>query len=169
MNSPTRKNTPHANRLRGGRISQPWQTYYVTKCVEGRRSTLAVPAAAEIVIGSLVHVRNQGEIKLLAFVVMPDHYHAVFTRLPGDDLAAIMGRIGSFTSNQIRKSLGLRNGIWQDGFHDHACRDEQDVLGRVDYVHHNPVRKGFVSQAEEWLFSSAHPSRRAGLDWDWWV
>jgi putative transposase len=170
MTSTTRENDPHANRLRGGRISEPWRTYFVTKCVDGRRPILGAPTAAEIIIDSLVHVRNEGQIKLLAFVVMPDHYHAIFTLLPGEDLSSIMRRIGSFTANQIRKALGLRQGIWQDdGFHDHACRDDQDVLGLVEYLHHNPVRKGLVSEAAEWPFSSAHPSRRAVLDWDWWA
>jgi putative transposase len=151
-------------------MSEPWKTYFVTKCVHDRSPILENPAAAKIVIDSLVYVRNRGEIKLLAFVVMPDHYHAVFSLLPGDDLSAIMRKIGSFTSNEIRKSLGLRTGIWQDdGFHDHACRDDQDVLGRVVYLHNNPVRKGFVAHAEDWFFSSAHPSHRAVLDCDWWA
>ena len=170
MSQPTRQDDPHANRLRAGRISDPWRAYFVTKCVEARRPILASSAAAEIVIDSLVHLRIRGEIKLLAFVVMPDHYHAVFTLLPGGDLSAIMRRIGSFTANEIRKSLGLRQRIWHDdGFHDHACRDDEDLLTRVAYLHHNPVRKGFVSQAEDCLFSSAHPSRRHVLNWDWWV
>jgi putative transposase len=170
MNSPTRESDPHANRLRRGRISQPGQTYFITKCAAARRPILGAPEAAEIVINSLVHVRNQDQIKLLAFVVMPDHYHAIFTLLPGEDLSVIMRRIGSFTATGIRKALKLTHGIWQDeGFHDRACRSDHDVLELTEYLHQNPVRKGLVSRAEEWFFSSAHPSRRAVLDWDWWL
>ena len=82
MNIPYRDMVPHARRLRGGRISVPFQTYFLTKCIEDRRPILAVPAAAEIVIQSLADVRAKGEIKLLAFVIMPDHYHAVLSILP---------------------------------------------------------------------------------------
>ena len=189
-------NVSHARRLRGGRISVPFQTYFLTKCVEDRRPILAVPAAAEIVIESLGHVRAQGDIKLLAFVVMPDHYHAVVTLLPGNGngdgngdgngssngntndqdqdhdnaLSNLMRRIGSYTANRIRQALEIHHVIWQaDGFYDRAGRTQQDVLDAVEYVEHNPVRKGLAAIAEEWLFSSAHPSRRAMLDWDWWV
>jgi putative transposase len=170
MSAPAHENDPHAKRLRARRISETYKTYFVTKCLEDRRPILQTPAAAEIVIASLITVRNRGEIKLLAFVIMPDHYHAVFTLMPDHDLSKIMRRIGSFTANSIQKSRGVRERIWQhDGFHDHACRDDQDVLERVEYLHHNPVRKGLATQAEDWLLSSAHPSRQAVLDWDWWT
>ena len=186
----------HARRLRGGRISVPFQTYFLTKCVEDRRPILAVSAAAEIVIESLGHVRAQGDIKLLAFVVMPDHYHAVITLLPGNGngdgngdgngssngntndqdqdhdnaLSNLMRRIGSYTANRIRKALDIHHVIWQaDGFYDRAGRTQQDVLDAAEYVEHNPVSKGLATIAKEWLFSSAHPSRKAMLDWDWWV
>ena len=161
---------PHARRLRGGRMSAPFQTYFVTKCAEARRPILAVPSAAEVVIDSLAHVRRQGQIKLLAFVVMPDHYHAVFSLLPGHDLSDLMRRIGSYTANRIRRMLDLDHPIWQaDGFYDRACRDDKEVLDAVEYVRDNPVRKGLIAVPEEWPFSSAHPSRRGMLDWDWWV
>lgn len=188
MNVPRRDEGSHARRLRGGRISVPFQTYFLTKCVDDRRPILAVPEAAEIVIESLGHVRTQGDIKLLAFVVMPDHYHAVITLLPGKgrgdengnvngqdrdhdrDLSNLMRRIGSYTANRIRDTLDIRHAIWQaDGFYDRAGRTGHDVLEAVEYVQHNPVRKGLVATAEEWLFSSAHPSRREMLDWNWWV
>jgi putative transposase len=161
---------PHAERLRTGRISAPGETYFITKCVDERRPILADARAAEEVISSLAHVRQEGQIKLLAFVIMPDHYHAVFTLLTDEKLEHLMQRIGSFTANKIRKLLGVRGVIWQDGgFHDHRCRDEEDVLGCAAYVEHNPVRKGWVTDPADWLLSSAHPTRKALLDWDWWA
>ena len=156
---------PHSRRLRGGRISAAFQTYFITKCVDERRETLAVPAAAEIVIESLAHARRKGENKLLAFVVTPDHYHAVFVLLPDHDLSDLMRRVGSYTANRIRRTLDLDLPVWQaDGFYDRACRNDKEVLDAVEYVHHNPVRKGMVRVPEDWPFSSAHPSRRAILD-----
>ncbi len=151
-------------------MSAPFQTYFVTKCVEARRPILAVPSTAEIVIESLAHVRRQGQIKLLAFVVMPDHYHAVFSLRLGQDLSNLMRRIGSYTANRIRRALDLGHSVWQgDGFYDRACRNEDEVLDVVEYVHDNPIRKGLIVLPEEWPFSSAHPGRRGMLDWDWWV
>ena len=169
MNPASDDRDPHARRLRGGRISAPFQTYFVTKCVEDRRPVLASPIAAEIIIETLAHVRRQGQIKLLAFVIMPDHYHAVFSLLPGEELSRLMRRIGSYTANRIRQALKIHRVIWQgDGFYDRACRDDAEVYDAVGYIHHNPVRKGLVGFPEEWPFSSAHPTRREMLDWEWW-
>jgi putative transposase len=149
---------PHSRRLRGGRISAAFQTYFITKCVDERRETLAVPAAAEIVIESLAHARRKGEIKLLAFVVMPDHYHGVFVLLPDHDLPDLMRRVGSHTANRIRRTLDLDLHVWQaDGFYDRACRNDKEVLDALEHVQHNPVRKALVAVAQDWPFSSAHP------------
>jgi REP element-mobilizing transposase RayT len=159
--------SPHAHSLRAGRISAPWEIYCVTKCISDRRALLASPAAAEAVIDCLAFVRRQGRIKLLAFVIMPDHYHALFVLLPGAELSDVMKSIGSFSSRQIRTHFRLEGTIWQeDGFHDRRCRSEAEAREYAEYLHHNPVRKGLVAVAEDWPFSSAHPRRRALLDWD---
>ena len=160
---------PHARRLRGGRMSEPYRCYFVTKCTEGRRPILAVPSAAERIIESLSHLRQTQRIRLLAFVVMPDHYHAVLCLLPGEELSDLMRSLGSYTGRRIRRDLGLLHRTWQDdGFYDHACRNDREVYDSVEYVHSNPVRRGLVGLAEEWPFSSAYPGQRAMLDWDWW-
>jgi REP-associated tyrosine transposase len=168
--SSTDENNPHARRLRLGRRSSPWQIYFITKCTENRRPILSDPIAAEIVIASLAHTRQLGQIKLLAFVVMPDHYHALFAFAPDVDLSDLMRRIGSFTASEIRTKLGLKLAIWQPhGFYDRACRTDSEVLALAQYAEHSPVRKELAANAEDWPFSSAHPERRSLLDWDWWA
>jgi putative transposase len=161
---------PHASNLRAGRTSAPGEAYYVTKCTDGRCPLLANPQAAEVIIESLAHSRDIGRIKLLAFVVMHDHYHVLFILTVGSQVPTLMQSTGSYTANQIRKHLGHRGVVWQpDGYHEHRCRSQAEVLDCAEYIHHNPVRKGYVERAEDWVYSSAHPSRRSMLDWDWWA
>jgi REP element-mobilizing transposase RayT len=161
MKDPSRDHDPGAWRLRGGRVSVPFHTYFITKCVEARRPILADPSAAEIVIESLAHIRRQGQIKLLAFVVMPDHYHAVFSLLPGHDLSDLMRRVGSYTGNRIRRTLHLGHVVWQvDGFYDRACRNEGEVLDAVEYVHDN-IATFTIEQAKQ-LLTSRWRSRSTG-------
>ena len=164
MTSFNRDGDPHARRLRSGRLSAPFQTYFVTKCTHGHRNILAEPIAAETVIRSLEYVRRAGHIKLLAFVIMPDHYHTVFTLLEGEDLSGIMRRVGSFTANRIRRILQLDHAVWQgEGFYDRACRNDAEVYEIVEYIHHNPVRRGLATSPEEWVFSSA--TRHGKTSW----
>ena len=90
-----------------GCISSGGETYYVTKCVEGRRPLLAKPDSAEAIIDSLVFARAKGRIKLLAFVVMPDHYHVLLTLMPGEELSRFMQSIGFFHGESDSRSARL--------------------------------------------------------------
>ncbi|QEH35282.1 Transposase IS200 like protein [Aquisphaera giovannonii] len=160
---------PHSRDLRKGRVSAPWETYFISKCTEHRRPLLARAVAAEVVIDSLAYFRTRESIKLLAFVVLPEHFHVLFTLLPGPSLSEILRRSNSYTANRIRDLLALDGTVWQDdGFHDHRCRDDDEALAYAEYLEYNPVRRGLVTAPEDWPFSSAHPSRRHLLDWDWW-
>lgn len=37
-------------------------------------------------------------------------------------------------------------GIWQRRYWEHQIRDETDLGRHVDYLHHNPVKHGWVSR-----------------------
>jgi len=160
---------PHSRFLRGGRWSDHYVCYCVTKNVEGRKRVLAAPERADIVTGSLDYLRKIYEIRLLAFCIMPDHYHALFFLLPkAGTLSAVMAKISRFTSRQINKALHRSGRFWQDGFHDHRCRNVDDMNDRLWYVENNPVRAGLVEKSEQWPYCSAHPSRASMLDRDWY-
>jgi REP element-mobilizing transposase RayT len=45
--------------------------------------------------------------------------------------------------------------IWQQGSHPEPIFSEKFLLQKLNYVHQNPVRKGFVDKPEYWVFSSA--------------
>lgn len=160
---------PHSRFLRGGRWSEHFVCYSVTKNVHRRKPVLAVPERADIIIGSLDFARKADRIRLLAFCVMPDHYHALFFLLPeGKSLSSLMEQIGRYTARLINQSLGRSGQFWQDGFGDHRCRNVDDMSDRLCYIENNPVRAGLAETAEEWEYSSAHPSRAGMLDRDWY-
>lgn len=48
---------------------------------------------------------------------------------------------------RVRRARGVLQGqqaLWQDGFHDHALRAEEDVVEVARYVVSNPLRAGLV-------------------------
>jgi REP-associated tyrosine transposase len=155
--------------LRSGRASEPLATYAVTKCVEHRQPVLATDATAEIIIHCFDHLRIQQQIKLLAFCVMPDHYHSLFLLLCGKTLSQIMSSIGKFTASGINKLATTRGQFWQEGFFEHRCRDTDDALDRLAYIEQNPVRAGLVANAVDWPYSSAFPANARFLDRQWFA
>jgi putative transposase len=68
-----------------------------------------------------------------------------------------------------RSQIAKRDkGIWQRRYWEHAIRDENDLARHVDYIHFNPVKRGYVSWVREWPHSSFHRYVERGLlplDW----
>ena len=48
-----------------------------------------------------------------------------------------------------------RGSVWQNGFYDYILDDEEKVLSRMRYIEDNPVRKGIVTNTEDYGYSSA--------------
>ncbi|RIK78196.1 MAG: transposase [Planctomycetota bacterium] len=159
---------PHARNLRAGRWSESLVCYAVTKCVENRRPVLRSDAVADIVVGCLDYLRNDGRIRLLAFCIMPDHAHVLFFLLGKHSLPDIMRSFGRFTARKINELRGEGGPFWQEGFHDHRCRDETDIEELLTYIEHNPVRACLVQQAHDWPYSSANPRWKSSLDREWY-
>ena len=99
---------------------------------------------------------------------MPDHFHMIFCLMPDEDLSKIFEDSGKFTARELNKLLGRSGQFWQEGFHDHRCRNERELHDLSVYIEHNPVRAGLVTAAELWPYSSAFPTNQSMLDREWW-
>jgi putative transposase len=122
-------------------------------------------------------VKNLHPFHIDAWVVLPEHMHAVWTLPPGDANFSQRWRLikSLFTQripkeevlSPVRLARGER-AIWQRRFWEHMIRDEADYARHVDYVHINPVKHGLVPAVAEWPYSSFHRWVRAGAyvpDW----
>ncbi len=45
--------------------------------------------------------------------------------------------------------------LWQEGSHAELVCSEAVMREKLDYLHHNPVKRGYVDRAEHWCYSSA--------------
>jgi type I restriction enzyme R subunit len=128
---------------------------------------LADPQLSGEVEKSMCHFAGT-RYDLLAYVVMPSHFHWVFrpletwtATLPSDDDAPspreiIMHSLKRFTARACNELLGTQGAFWQDESYDHSVRDEDELLRIIEYVEMNPVNAGLVEQAALWHFSSAY-------------
>lgn len=117
-----------------------------------------------------------------AWVVLPDHMHAVWTLPKGDaDYSTRWGAIKAQFSQSLCRAgftppsrfppvasgryAGVNPGlrvekgevaIWQRRFWEHHIRDERDYRAHVEYCWFNPVKHGFVELPGDWPFSSYH-------------
>ena len=126
---------------------------------------------------SVRKVRKRYPFKIDAWVVLPDHLHAVLTLPPDDADFALRWRLikSGFSRSlpkteyrsKTRKKAGER-GIWQRHYWEHLIRDDFDYQRHVDYVHVNPLKHGYVDRVQDWPYSTFHRYVRTGLyAYDW--
>ena len=124
---------------------------------------LRQPDIAQIVENALLHFDGT-RYRLHAWVVMPNHVHALVTPLYGNSLSSIVHSWKSFTAKEANRVLGQTGAFWQEEYFDRAIRDDRHYASVVEYIEHNPVKAGLCSEAVEWLWGSAREGegKRAG-------
>lgn len=136
--------------------------------------------------------KSERPFEINAWVVLPDHLHAVWTLPAGDaDFSTRWGAIKARFTMSVRRAgftppprlpvvtsgryagvnPGLRRdkgevAIWQRRFWEHHIRDEADYRAHLRYCWMNPVKHGLVERPEEWRYSSVHRDARfrEGMD-----
>lgn len=99
------------------------------------------PELARIVVSALKHF-DEERYKLVAWCVMPNHAHVVFTPVNGHQLSRILHSWKSFTANAVNRKLGRSGSLWQTESYDHLIRDHADLMHHVHYVRENPIKAG---------------------------
>ncbi len=144
----------------------PGGTCFFTVTLDDRRSRMLTDN-----IGLLRDVfRTTCPFDLLAIVVLLEHLHTVI-QLPDGDA----DYSGSWRSIKSQFSHGLvKNGVplaqnrrseyrlWRRRFWEHTIRDEHDLATHIEYIHYNPVKRGWVTRGVDWPWSSFHRYVRWG-------
>lgn len=112
------------------------------------------PEIADLVAGALRHFDGQ-RYELRAWVVMPNHVHAVVWPKPPHTLSRILHSWKSFTATEANRILGRRGKpFWQKEAYDHLVRDDTDLARCCEYTTMNPVNAGLCGRPEDWKWSS---------------
>ncbi|MDD2238196.1 MAG: transposase [Kiritimatiellae bacterium] len=123
------------------------------------------PDCAQRVQDALLHFDAE-RYRMIAWVVMPNHVHALFQTMNRWSMNSVVGSWKTFTANAIGKLVRQPNEpvphVWYPEFWDRYIRDEMHFANVMAYIHNNPVKAGLVSQPEHWLWSSASTGN-AGL------
>jgi putative transposase len=136
-------------------FARPNQTYFVTtKCFQGQH-LLQSERCALLLIDTLYRYRAEAKFALHAFVVMPDHLHALLGPMKAT-LERTMQLIKGGYSYRLRKELGIEREAWQPGYSDHRIRDLSDYRIHLIYLENNPVKRGLCQTPEAFPYSSAN-------------
>jgi putative transposase len=107
-------------------------------------------------IGALALAGERTVVRLIAFCLMPNHWHLVLWPVRGSEISAYM----QIVMNDHIRDLLRRHGtagaghIYQSRFKNLPIIGEQHFLKVCRYVEANPRTAGLVERAEDWRWSS---------------
>ena len=126
--------------------------------------------SARVVADVLLHFHLERYV-LDAFIVMPNHIHALVQPRPGNLLAGILHSWKSFTANALNRSLERTGEVWMTESYDHIVRDWQELQRWREYIAANPAKGGLgegesLLEAREALGHAEGESEQAGSPLD---
>jgi REP element-mobilizing transposase RayT len=124
---------------------------FITVCTADRGRWLANPTLASLVRDEILRIHTEHPV--LAYCLMPDHFHLLLCN-SGKSLARIINLLKGRVSRRVRK-LEPDLSPWQSGYWDHIVRRDEGLYKTVKYIFLNPVRSGIVSRwwDYQWLGS----------------
>jgi putative transposase len=97
-------------------------------------------------------------LRLLGYVVMPNHWHLVVWPASADQLSTFMLRLTGSHAAIVRERTSTRGAghVYQGRYWARVITTELSYLRTLRYVEANPVRAKLVTRGEDWPWSSAH-------------
>jgi len=155
------------------KIYEPTHPHFVTCTILHWLPIFTRKESVDIILNSLKFLQKQDNLKLHAYVILENHLHMV---LRSDDLQKSMESFKKFTAREILKLLKKENAttileqlafykkahkkeksfqVWEEGYQPKLIKSEAILKVKIDYIHHNPVKRGYVDEAMHWRYSSA--------------
>lgn len=100
-------------------------------------------------VAQTMHRFDARRYELGAYVIMPNHVHALLRPLDGekDPLERILQSWKRFSARRINERLRRAGSLWQEESFDRIVRDEEHLYRCIQYIGTNAARAGLSAQA----------------------
>ena len=155
------------------RIYETGNPYFLTCTIVGWLPVFTRPDCVEIVLNSWKFLQKSGRMTLYGYVVLENHLHFI---AQNENLSKEVGDFKSFTARKIIDWLEARGEttllrqlahekathktdrsfqLWQEGSHPKEIISDEMMDQKMEYLHRNPVNRGYVDEPLHWRYSSA--------------
>ncbi len=93
-------------------------------------------------------------LRILAFCLMPNHFHLVLWPCNDGDLSRWMHWLLTSHVRRYHRVRGTSGRVWQGRFKAFPIQADRHLLTVMRYVERNPVRANLVKRASDWRWSS---------------
>jgi len=162
------------------RFQHSGQTHFVTFSCYHRQPFLVSDSIKRSFELALERVRHIFQLRVYAYVIMPEHVHLLLSEPQRSLLADAIKSLKQGVSRRaiatvesantettdgapFKPSFGLSGAFptqtsphhfWQKRYYDFNVRTYDQFLEKINYTHQNPVRRGLCKRAEDWPWSS---------------
>lgn len=147
--------------------------HFMTMTVNNWLPVFTRRVTVEILLDSWRYLRGHAGLRIHGFVILENHLHLV---AGSPDLQGDVRRFKSFTARSILDYLKAQNDrrvlrllaffkrahkrdsefqLWEEGSHPQRVDSELVMRQKLEYIHRNPVERGYVDEPEHWRWSSA--------------
>lgn len=165
---------------RNYKIRDQEKLYFVTFTVINWIDVFIRPEYKDTVVDSLNYCIEKKGLEVYAWCIMSSHVHSILGTNGDNKLEDIIRDLKRHTSKSLLKSIkenasesrkewllwmfgraGKRNSnnkqyqFWQQHSHPIELNSNYLMDQKLEYIHHNPVKAGIVSQPEDFIYSSA--------------
>ena len=155
------------------KIVEPMHPHFITCTILHWIPIFTRMETVQIVLDSLQYLQKSDNLKIYAYVILENHLHLIAS---SDDISKSMQKFKSFTAKEILHYLQQQNAktildqlafykkahkietsyqLWQEGIQPKRIQDEAMMIERINYIHQNPLKRGYVDEAKHWRYSSA--------------
>ncbi len=147
--------------------------YFLTATTVNWTPRFSSHALVQILLDSLRFLQTSARPTLYAYVILENHLHLVAA---SPDLSAAISSFKFYTARQMIDFLEINKTahvlhqlefykamhktdrtyqVWQEGSHPELIQGEAMVRQKIEYIHNNPVQRGYVDLPIHWRYSSA--------------
>ncbi len=114
----------------------------------------------------LEEARRRYQFVVYGYVIMPEHFHLLISEPEQGDPSVVMKVVKQRFARKLRQRRGRcqaqmgfwpdadNDRVWQKRFYDFNVWSERKRIEKLRYIHWNPVKRGLVSEPEQWAWSS---------------
>jgi REP element-mobilizing transposase RayT len=131
------------------------------------------PETVDIIMDALHYRQEQLDWKIYGYVILENHLHMI---VQAENLAIELPKFKSFTARKLidylkecraerllnQLAFFRKNHKWdrdyqccEEGSHPQLIENEHVLKQKLEYIHQNPVKRGYVDDPVHWRYSSA--------------
>ena len=136
--------------------------YHVLNRANARAGLFAKKQDYQLFESILEDAVDRADMRLLAYTVMPNHWHLIVQPRKDGDLQKFMNWLTLTHTQRWHAQHGTTGygHVYQGRYKSFLCEEDDHFLQLVRYVERNPLRANLVGKADAWQWGSAYRRER---------